>query len=140
MLGNVKFLLTSISAIIAFVILLIAGNTMAMAARERVTEIAVLRTLGYQKGTILGLILGESLLLSAVGGLLGLGVFVVLFPGFKRWLLYSPMAGFAAGMRIFPSVLIAGFAVTLLVGLFAGLVPAIRSSQRSITDGLRQVG
>jgi ABC-type antimicrobial peptide transport system permease subunit len=50
------------------------------------------------------------------------------------------MAGFAAGMRIFPSVLIAGFTVTLLVGLFAGLVPAIRSSQRSITDGLRQVG
>jgi putative ABC transport system permease protein len=129
MLGNVKFLLTSI-----------AGNTMAMAARERVTEIAVLRTLGYPKGTILGLILGESLLLSAVGGLLGLGVFVALFPGFKRTLLYSPMAGFAAGMRIFPGVLLAGFAVTLLVGLFAGLVPAVRSAQRSITDGLRQVG
>jgi putative ABC transport system permease protein len=140
MLGNVKFLLTSISVIIAFVILLIAGNTMAMAARERVTEIAVLRTLGYQKGTILGLILGESLLLSAVGGVLGLGVFISFFPGFKRALLYSPMAGFAAGMKIFPSVLIAGFAVTLLVGLFAGLVPAVRSSQRSITDGLRQVG
>ncbi|MGA7989873.1 MAG: FtsX-like permease family protein [Thermoanaerobaculia bacterium] len=140
MLGNVKFLLTSISVIIAVVILLIAGNTMAMAARERVTEIAVLRTLGYPKHTILGLILGESLLLSAVGGLLGLGVFVALFPGFKRALLYSPMAGFAAGMKVFPAVLIAGFAVTLLVGLFAGLVPAVRSARRSITDGLRQVG
>jgi putative ABC transport system permease protein len=140
MLGNVKFLLTSISVIIAFVILLIAGNTMAMAARERVTEIAVLRTLGYTKGTILGLILGESFLLSAVGGLLGLGVFVALFPGFKQVLLYSPMAGFAGGMRVFPGVLATGFAVTLLVGLFAGLVPAVRSAQRSITDGLRQVG
>ncbi|MFI5197424.1 MAG: ABC transporter permease [Thermoanaerobaculia bacterium] len=140
MLGNVKFLLTSISVIIAFVILLIAGNTMAMAARERVTEIAVLRTLGYTKGTILGLILGESFLLSAVGGLLGLGVFIALFPGFKQVLLYSPMAGFAGGMRVFPGVLAAGFAVTLLVGLFAGLVPAVRSAQRSITDGLRQVG
>jgi putative ABC transport system permease protein len=140
MLGNVKLLLTSISVIIAFVILLIAGNTMAMAARERVTEIAVMRTIGYQKGTILGLILAESLLLSAVGGLLGLGVFVAVFPFFKRGLLYSPMAGFAAGMKIFPGVLIAGFAVTLLVGLFAGLVPAVRSAQRSITDGLREVG
>ena len=140
MLGNVKLLLTSISVIIAVVILLIAGNTMAMTARERVTEIAVLRTLGYPQATILGLILGESLLLSAVGGLLGLGVFVALFPGFKRALLYSPMAGFAGGMRIFPGVLIAGFAVTLLVGLFAGLVPAVRSAQRSITDGLRHVG
>jgi len=140
MLGNVKLLLTSISVIIAFVILLIAGNTMAMAARERVTEIAVMRTIGYQKGTILGLILAESLLLSAVGGLLGLGVFVAVFPFFKRGLLYSPMAGFAGGMKIFPGVLIAGFAVTLLVGLFAGLVPAVRSAQRSIVDGLRQVG
>jgi putative ABC transport system permease protein len=140
MLGNVKFLLTSISAIIGFVILLIAGNTMAMAARERVTEIAVLRTLGYPKGTILGLILGESLLLSTAGGLLGLGVFVLFFPGFKRGLLYSPMAAFAAGMRIFPGVLLGAFGVTLLVGLFAGLVPAVRSAQRSITDGLRQVG
>ncbi|MGZ6971286.1 MAG: ABC transporter permease [Thermoanaerobaculia bacterium] len=140
MLGNVKLLLTSISAIIVCVILLIAGNTMAMAARERVTEIAVLRTLGYTKGTILGLILGESFLLSAVGGLLGLGVFIAFFPGFKQVLLYSPMAGFAAGMRVFPGVLIAGFGVTLLVGLFAGLVPAVRSAQRSITDGLRQIG
>ena len=139
MLGNVKLLLTSISVIIAFVILLIAGNTMAMAARERVTEIAVLRTLGYQKRTILGLIVGESLLLAAIGGLLGLGLFVGFFGGFRQALLYSPMAAFAAGMKVFPGVLAAGFLVTLLVGLFAGLVPAIRSAQRSITDGLRQV-
>ncbi len=140
MLGNVKLLLTSISTIIAVVILLIAGNTMAMAARERVTEIAVLRTLGYSKNTILGLILGESLLLAAAGGVLGLAAFLALFPGFRQSLLYSPMAGFAAGMRVFPSVLAAGFAVTLLVGLLAGLVPALRSARRPITDGLRQVG
>ena len=50
MLGNVKLMVTGISTVIVFVILLIAGNTMAMAARERVTEIAVLRTLGYPKG------------------------------------------------------------------------------------------
>jgi len=140
MLGNVKLLVTSIGTVIVLVILLIAANTMAMTARERVTEIAVLRTLGFQKQTTLGLILGESVLLSLFGGLLGVGLFVFLFPGFRSGLLYSPMGGFAGGMRLFPEVIAVAFAASLLVGFFAGLVPAIRSAQRSITDGLRQVG
>jgi putative ABC transport system permease protein len=140
MLGNVRLLVTSISLIIAVVILLIAANTMSMAARERVTEIAVLRTLGFQKRTILGLVLGESLLLALIGGVLGLGIFVLLFEGIREGLLNSPMGTFAAGVQLFPEVLAAGFGVSVLVGLFAGLVPAIRSAQRSITDGLRQSG
>ena len=140
MLGNVKFFVTSIGTIIVLVILLIAGNTMAMTARERVTEVAVLRTLGFQKGTILGLMLGESVLLSVFGGLLGVGLFVGLFSWFRAGLLYSPMGGFAAGMRLFPEVVTVGFGITLFVGLVAGLVPAIRSAQRTIPDGLRQVG
>jgi putative ABC transport system permease protein len=140
MLGNVKLLVTSIGTIIVLVILLIAANTMAMTARERVTEIAVLRTLGFPKGTILGLILGESVLLSLFGGALGVAFFVVVFPGFRQGLLYSPMGGFAGGMKLFPEVVALAFGVSVLVGLFAGLVPAIRSAQRSIPDGLRQVG
>ena len=81
MLGNVKLMLNGISSAIVFVILLIAANTMAMAARERVNEIAVLRTLGFQKETILALILAESLLLALLGGALGLGLFAL---GFGR--------------------------------------------------------
>ena len=140
MLGNVKAVVTGISTAIALVILLISANTMAMAARERVTEIAVLRTLGFGKPLILGLILAESLLLSATGAFLGLGLFRLAFPLLKEGLLSSPMAGFAAGMQLFPEVLLTGVGVTLLVGLVAGIVPAIRSAQRSIPDGLRQVG
>jgi putative ABC transport system permease protein len=140
MLGNVKALVTSIAIVIVLVILLIAGNTMAMSARERVTEIAVLRTLGFQKGTILGLVLGESLLLSLFGGILGTALFVLMFPGFRRGLLMSPMGGLAAGMKLFPSVVVTAFVVTIFVGLVAGIVPAIRSALRPITDGLRQVG
>jgi len=139
MLGNVQLMLTGICSAIVFVILLIAANTMSMAARERVNEIAVLRTLGYQKGTILGMILAESLLLALLGGLLGLGLFTLGFPGFRAALMNTPMAGFAAGMKIFPSVLAAGFGVTLFVGLFAGIVPAVGAARRSITDGLRRV-
>ena len=140
MLGNVKLLVTSIGTIIVCVILLIAANTMAMTARERVTEIAVLRTLGFPKGTILGLILGESVLLSLFGGVLGVLIFVLTFPGFRRYLLYSRMGGFAGGMHLFPEVVATGFVVAVLVGLLAGLVPAILSAQRPISDGLRQVG
>ena len=140
MLGNVKAVVTGISTAIALVILLISANTMAMAARERVVEIAVLRTLGFGRPLILTLILAESLLLSATGAFVGLGLFRLSFPGLKEGLLSSPMAGFAAGMRLFPEVLAAGIAVTLLVGLVAGIVPAVRSARRSIPDGLRQVG
>ncbi|MBK9088272.1 MAG: ABC transporter permease [Holophagales bacterium] len=140
MLGNVKAVVTGISTAIALVILLISANTMAMAARERVTEIAVLRTLGFGKPLILTLILAESLLLSATGAFVGLGLFRIAFPVLKEGLLNSPMAGFAAGMQLFPEVLMTGVGITLLVGLVAGIVPAIRSAQRSIPDGLRQVG
>jgi putative ABC transport system permease protein len=140
MLGNVKLMLNGISTAIVFVILLIAANTMAMAARERVNEIAVLRTLGYQKGTILAMILAESLLLALLGGLLGLGLFALGFGGFKAALMNTPMGGFAAGMTIYPSVLAVGFGISVFIGLFAGVVPAIGAARRSITDGLRRVG
>jgi putative ABC transport system permease protein len=140
MLGNVKLMVTGICTVIVGVLLLIAANTMAMSARERVTEIAVFRTLGFQKRTILGLILSESLALSLLGGLLGLGLFTLVFPSFRQMLLYSPMGGFAGGMKLFPEILAVGFLVTVFIGLVAGIVPAIRSAQRSITDGLRQVG
>ncbi|MHB8797333.1 MAG: ABC transporter permease [Thermoanaerobaculia bacterium] len=140
MLGNVKAVVTMISTAIALVILLISANTMAMAARERVVEIAVLRTLGFGKPLILTLVLAESLLLSATGAFVGLALFRLSFPVLKDGLLSSPMAGFAAGMQLFPEVLLTGIGITLLVGLVAGVVPAIRSARRSIPDGLRQVG
>lgn len=140
MLGNVKLMLNGISAAIVFVILLIAANTMAMAARERVNEIAVLRTLGFQRQTILAMIVGESLLLGLLGGALGLGVFVLGFRGFKAALMNTPMSGFATGMHLFPSVLAVGFAISVFIGLFAGIVPAVGAARRPITDGLRRVG
>jgi putative ABC transport system permease protein len=139
MLGNVKAFLTFLCVLIVAVILLIAANTMAMSARERVTEIAVLRTLGFEKTTILGMILAEAVVLSLFGGLFGVAVYVAIFPGFRNMVLNSPMGFYAAGMQLFPSVVAVAFGVTVLVGILAGLVPAIRSAQRSIPDGLRQV-
>ena len=140
MLGNVKLLITSLGTIVVFVILLIAANTMALSARERIREIALLRTLGFSRGMILMLTLGESLMLSLFGGLLGLGLFVLGFKPLKASLINTPLSGFATAMTLFPEILLLGLLITIFVGLFSGLVPAIQASQRPITEGLRHIG
>lgn len=140
LLGNVRLFLRFLVLNVSVILLLIAANTLAMSARERVNEIAILRAIGFRRGTVLGLLLGEGALLSLIGAGAGLGLWVAVFPAFRAFLLYSPLAGFAAGMRLFPGVLATVFGVTVLVGLLAGLVPAVRSAQRSIPDGLRFAG
>ncbi|MGZ6971780.1 MAG: ABC transporter permease, partial [Thermoanaerobaculia bacterium] len=105
MLGNVKLLMTSIGVVIVLVILLIAGNTMAMAARERITEIAVFRTLGFQRSTILSLVLGESVLIALASGVFGILLFVAAQPPLRRLLLASPMSSLAATFHLYPEVL-----------------------------------
>jgi putative ABC transport system permease protein len=139
LLGNVRLLMRSLTAIVAVVILLITANTMAMAARERIGEISVLRAIGFPRRVIFGLLVSESALLSLAGAGAGLALFVAFFPRLRAFVLYSPLAGLAAALRIYPDVLAGAFAVTVAVGVLAGLVPAIRSSKRSIVDGLRQV-
>jgi putative ABC transport system permease protein len=138
-LGNVKLLIGAIGFSIGLVILLISANTMSLAARERVTEIAVLRTLGYTRETVFGLVLAESLALSLTGGLIGLVLFSLLEPGLKRGLANSPAGAFAASFTIFPEVLALGFAIAVGVGVLSGIVPALQSARRSIVDGLRRV-
>jgi putative ABC transport system permease protein len=71
MLGNVKLLLTAVSACVIFTILFVVGNTMAMSVRERTAEVAVLKTLGFQRNTILLLLAGESMVIALAGGILG---------------------------------------------------------------------
>ena len=139
MLGNVKLLVGSIGTIIVLVILLIAGNTMAMAARERITEIAVFRTLGFTRTKILGLLLVESIVITVFGGVLGIVLFSAAEPGLKKQLMLTPMSTLAATFRLYPGVLALAFGLAVGIGLFAGIVPAVRSASRSIADGLRQV-
>ena len=138
-LGNVKLLIGAIGFVIGLVVLLISANTMALAARERVTEIAVLRTLGYTKRTVFGLVLAESLALSLTGGLLGLALFSLLEPVLKSGLSNSPAGAFASNFKLFPEVLALGFVIAVGVGVLAGVVPALRSARRPIVEGLRQV-
>lgn len=140
LLGNVQLLLTSLGAILVLVIVLVAANTMAMATRERVVEIAVMRAVGYSRTKVVLLILAESLLMALVGAAIGLAVFVAAFPSLRNRLLDTRLSQFAAEMRVFPEVLALAVGAALLIGLFAALVPALHAGRRRIVDGLRFTG
>ena len=140
MMGNVKGLIRIISAIILFAVTLIVANTVAMSARERVTEIAVMRTLGFRRSHILSFILSESVLMSLLGGVLGVVLAKYFFiPGMVKGMQTTPMAPFLLNFKVTWMVLSAAFGISVGVGILAGFVPAIRSSRVNIVDGLRQV-
>ncbi len=140
MMGNVKGLIRIISLVILFAVTLIVANTVAMSARERVTEIAVMRTLGYRRSHILSFILSESVVMALLGGVLGVLLAKYFFiPGMVKGMETSPMAPFLVNFKVTIPTLAAAFGVSVGVGVLAGFVPAIRSSQVRIVDGLRQV-
>ncbi|HSQ75131.1 MAG TPA: FtsX-like permease family protein [Bacteroidota bacterium] len=124
-----------VSFIIIGIILLVLANTIVMAARERTTEYAVLKTIGFSPGHIIGLIGGESLLIAGIGGALGLA-------------LTFPVAGAFASMfpTFFPvftvetiTIILAAL-VAALAGVVAALFPTIRALRTSIAEGLRAIG
>jgi putative ABC transport system permease protein len=141
MAGNLAFLLNSIGLAVSFTILLVTANTMSMAVRERRTEIAVLKTLGFSSLQVMGLIVAEALALGAIGGGLGLGgsqglMYVVTHaPGVRDML-----AGIGLSeLRLKPMIAALGFVVALGLGFAAGFVPAMNAYRARITDMLRTV-
>ena len=141
MAGNLALLLNGIGLAVAFTILLVTANTMSMAVRERRTEIAVLKTLGFSSGRVMGLIVAEAVLLGALGGALGIagskGIMVLLTstPGIKDML-----AGIGlSSLNLKPLVAVVGFGVALFLGFAAGFLPAWSAYRSRITDMLRTV-
>lgn len=133
-LGNIKLILMSICAAVTFTILLVSANTVAMSVRERVREVGVLKTLGFTPGTILGLLLGESVLIAAIGGIVGLG----LAQGLLR-VMANGVGSFVPPdqVRIHAPVLFALLGVSLFIGLASSLVPAYNAARTGILDALR---
>ena len=134
MFGNLNLLLGSIALAVVITTLFVAGNTMAMSVRERTTEIAVMRTLGYPSATIFLLVAGEGLMMSIVGGILGVG--------FARWIVNPDTLQVGAFIPVFGVTnmnVISGLALSALIGLLAGLIPATAASRLKIVDGLRRV-
>jgi putative ABC transport system permease protein len=124
-----------VSFVVIVIIFAVVANTMAMTARERLAEYATLKALGFSPGFVAGLIIGESILLTALGG--GLGILLT-FPAASA---FKMVVG-----TMFPIFTVTGdtvamqAAAALLVGVLAGLLPSIRASRVKIVDGLRYVG
>jgi putative ABC transport system permease protein len=137
MMGNVRAFLLSISGAVVFATLLVSANTMAMSIRERTREVALLKALGFTRGTVLGLFVSEAMILSLTGGLVGvLGAWGVLTA-----MAHSPKGTlFMNGIGItLPTVLVA-LTIAAALGLLSSIVPAYNASRRKIVDGLRYVG
>jgi putative ABC transport system permease protein len=131
--GNVAKMLVAILSAVFFTILLVAGNTMAQAVRERLNELAVLKAVGFTDRGVLGLVLGESCLLASVGGVLGLGL---------AWLFITvkgdPTGG-AFPVFYFPARdIVVGLALVLAVGFAAGILPSLQARRLRIADALRR--
>ena len=137
MLGNVRTFILSISLAVVFTSLLVAGNTMAMSTRERTREVAVLKTLGFRQDTILGLLVGEGVMISLLGGILGSLSALVLLIALSQ----SQYAAMFLGMqRQWVHTLLPAWSLAAVVGFVSSFVPAYNASRIDIVEGLRHIG
>jgi putative ABC transport system permease protein len=131
--GNIQLLIMSIGAVVFFTLLLVTGNTMAIAVRERVRELAVLKAVGFSDVFVLFLVLAESLLVAAIGGALGLGLAKLLT------LNGDPTHGMLPFFHLGAESVVAGIAMALAVGVAAGILPALSAMKLNVVDALRRV-
>ena len=131
--GNIQFLIMAIGSVVFFTLLLVTGNTMAIAVRERVGELAVLKAIGYSDRFVLLFVLFESLIISLIGGSLGL-VLAKLFT-----LRGDPTHGLLYAFYLPGSAILLGLATALAVGAASGILPAISAMRLRVVDALRRV-
>jgi putative ABC transport system permease protein len=135
MLGNLNLLLGSVALAVVLTTLFVAGNTMAMSVRERTTEIAVMRTLGFPAATVFLLIAGEGILMAFLGGVVGAAL---------AWLIVNPdvlqvAGGFIPVFGVNSANVSTGLALSVFIGVAAAVIPATMAARLKIVDALRRV-
>lgn len=131
--GDIGLIVTAIMAAVFFTLLLLTGNTMAQAVRERIPELAVLKTIGFSNRSVLWLVLAEAVLLVVLGGLTGLALAAVLIPG------VSQMSGGIIQLPGVPGNTWAlGLTLMVTIGAAVGLLPALRAMRLNIVDALAE--
>jgi putative ABC transport system permease protein len=133
MMGGMKQFMYAIMAAITFSVLLVMGNTMAMTVRERTKEVGTLKAIGFQRGTITWLFLGEALVVAAIGAVIGIGGSVLLYRSVDFGLIIPFFASFVPTGR----TLIGAFVLAILVGLISVVYSAYRVSGLTIAEALR---
>ncbi|MGH9533559.1 MAG: ABC transporter permease [Terriglobales bacterium] len=136
MLGNIKAFILAISMAVVFAILLVSANTMAMSIRERIREVAVLKTLGFTQRGVVGLFVGEAVAIALLGGVLGaFGA-----AGLLAMAGQSPQGAILKTFAVTPGIIALALGVAVVVGLVSAALPAWRAAQHSIVEGLRHAG
>ncbi len=132
--GNVSLLMGTIGLAVVFAILLVTANAMMMSARERIGEVAVLKTIGFSDRTLFSLVLVEAGVIALTGAAIGLGGAKLLYRATN-----FNAAGFLPGFDVTASTLLLGTGVALLLMLASGLVPAVRAARLPVIQALRHV-
>jgi putative ABC transport system permease protein len=129
--ADIGLIVTAIMAAVFFTLLLLTGNTMSQAVRERIPELAVLKTIGFSNRSVLWLVLAESIFLIVLGGLLGLALAALLMP-----MVSTASGGTIQLPTVLPRTWAVGFALMLAIGVVVGLLPALRAMRLKIVDAL----
>ena len=129
--GDIGLIVTAVMSAVFFTLLLLAGNTMAQAVRERIPELAVLKTIGFSNGSVLWLVLMESIVLIVIGGAIGLAIATLLMPA------VSAASGGAIQLgTVPPATWLLGLALMVGLGIVVGAQPALRAMRLNIVDAL----
>jgi putative ABC transport system permease protein len=131
--GDVALITAGIMGAVFFTILLVAGNTMSQAVRERTGELGVLKAIGFTNGHVLFMVLAESWLIALIGGLAGLGL---------AWAIISrgdPTGGLLPLFFLPPSDLAVGMAISAALGFVTGIFPALQATRLRVADALRRM-
>lgn len=133
-LGNVRGLVGSILTVIIFTMVLVSGSTMAMTIRERTREIGILKSMGFPRRLVLGLILGEALFIA----MLGLAIACVASLGISQIGLGEATMGFIQRLVVRPKIYVMALTVAISIGFLGSIYPALRASGMTITQALRR--
>jgi len=133
-LGNIVLIVSSILGMVFFTILLVTGNTMAQAVRERTGELGVLKAIGFTNARVVTLVLAESCLLTVLGGMVGLGLALAITP-----VIAQPLAGLLPMFFLPTRALLIGFGLSIALGLVTGIFPALQAMRLRVADALRRM-
>jgi len=138
-LGNIKLFLMSICGAVTFTILLVSGNTMAMSVRERIREVGILKTLGFTRDAILGMIIGEAIVIALIGGAIGLVLASLLTVGVGHSAGRYGIGGLQ-NMHLTAITIVISLGVAVAIGLISSSIPAWNAARTNILDSLRYSG
>jgi putative ABC transport system permease protein len=132
--GNIQFLIGSIGSVVFFTLLLVTGNTMAISVRERTSELAVFKAIGFSDRAVLFFVLAEALAIALFGGLLGILGAIILVPALGK-----ALAGLLPSIVLAPSMLLFGLALAIAVGFASGVIPGVSAMRLRVVNALRRV-